>query len=1106
MSIASRFAVSSLVLTVVAWSGSLVFGGAPPVGETGRAMGPIRLDGVANEGPWQSASWHTHFLKAGGMKGEADALKPADVQTRFKVLLDEQAVYVAVECDEPSIEKIKAKTPWRDGAVWSDDCVEIFFDPSGEGRYYHQVMVNSRGTIYDSYSADYGLVHSRLWNGAFRAAGHVDREGKKWSVEVEIPYGAVVLGGDAGSTWLWNVARERHAGGSLELTSWSPVKANFHQPKCFGRLTGLPADYRAFRFRFEEPRVAVSRAASGIATLGLTLSAHNETGSDRRVVAMASVLEDGRISVKTEPVVAAKGRETTFEFPALRSRRSTTRTNVVFAIRDAESNRLLKAVVKSLSSEYRPITVRVLQPCYRNNIYATEDLGEIVFEVGLSAQVRQASERVEYSLNGEEDQILAKGQAPVSSIGKPVCVPVPDLPVGTYTLAVAAIDADGAQQAATETVLRKLPPPPAGNEVRIDEDRNVLINGKPFFAIGWYGSVPTHDPRKDVVALQNVRTPQVINPPDASPIRDAFDGHGVYTVASVENGRLKFSFKLWQERNKALRHVTQEQHQLTEPSDDMKGLVKELVDCVRGEPGLLGYYIADEPEIHDIPSAYLENYYKYLCEIDPYHPVFVTNDTLDGIVTHGYKCADVLDPDPYRPTWDYVPNFLKKVNEVASHGKATYVTQWHSSTQAHFTKEYGTAPPYPFRVLRNQYFASICYGTKGFTPYTSPFFMNEIEYRFGIPHVWRELRFLEQAILSPAPAASVTVEGAPGMATWAREVGGRVYLILVNHKSEGYDATVRWEGLGRREELFVMSEGRSVAVRDGAFRDRFEEGDVHIYTDDPEAQRFPTVQAVMDELARRHKEAVKPGNLLHWTRGTKVRCSKGYYAPWFHQFYYYAINGLTDDTGWSAYAWQKKPAWIELTLKEPADVGRIVIYTPNLRDYQLDLSSAGGEVHRAQVKGNEQAVVEHSFRPSVPCLKIRLTVTAIRPCDVPHGSAPLVPEIEAYRDAGAGPVTPVAKLAAKKSTVQPFFADDKAPNALWVEDFAPLETAPKYYWQGKDTKWVLSASKLRAEARPEGGLSLCSISPTGGSGMTHFFPYDPAYRFLQHRFSQAPVT
>ena len=28
-----------------------------------------------------------------------------------------------------------------------------------------------------------------------------------------------------------------------------------------------------------------------------------------------------------------------------------------------------------------------------------------------------------------------------------------------------------------------------------------------------------------------------------------------------------------------------------------------------------------------------ENYYRYLCEIDPYHPVFVTNDTISEILT-----------------------------------------------------------------------------------------------------------------------------------------------------------------------------------------------------------------------------------------------------------------------------------------------------------------------------------------------------------------------------------------------------------------------------------------------------------------------------------------
>ncbi len=1074
---------------------------AQPSAKAVRAAGPIRLDGRLDEPAWADARWQTGFVLANGP--ESEPLKPAAVQTRFKVLFDDHAVYVAVECDEPRIENLKAKTPWRDGAVWADDCVEIFFDPSNDGRYYHQVMVNSRGVIYDSYSADYGLVHNRLWNGAFRAAGHVDRAARKWSVEVEIPFGAIVLGERAGGTWLWNVTRERHAGGKLELTSWARLRRNFHQPKQFGKLTGLPADYSAFRFRVGEPRVTVSRAASGLATLSLALRARNETGADRRVAAAASVFGDERNRVEAGPALARRNEEVTFNFPALRLRGSTARTNVVFEIRDAQTKRLLKAVVKSLATEYRPIAVRVLRPCYRNNIYATQRLKEIVFEVELSAQVRQACAGVTYALVDERGEALARGRAPASKIAAPIRLDAAGLKVGKYTLKVAAVAANDEPKARAAVTLRKLPPPPSGNEVRIDEHRNVLVNGKPLFAIGWYGGVPVRDPRADVVALQNITTPAVVKPSDLSAQRRLFEKHGVYSIVSVENGRLFHSFRLWQKRNQAFRSITTELHTRTEPSEKMKQLVKRLVDAVRGEPWLLGYYIADEPEIHNIPSAYLENYYRYLRELDPYHPVFVTNDTIDGIVTHGYKCADVLDPDPYNPDWDYVPNFLKKVNEVASLGKATYVTLWHAVGQTHFTREMGSAPPYPYRVFRNQYFASIAYGAKGFTAYTAAFFLPEVEYRYGLPYVWRELRFLEKAILSPAPREPLVVEGAADLATWARQVDGRVYIILVNHKPGPRAATVRWKPLASRSSLIVMSEGRTVRVRNAAFRDRFEPGDVHVYTDDPRARDFPTVQSILAELARRKREAIKPGNLLHWTRGTKVRCSKGYFAPWFHQYFYYAINGVTDDVGWSAYAWNRKSAWIEFTLKQPARIGRVVIYTPNLRDYQLDFIAADGQAHRVRVAGNEQSVVTHNFRPAIPCLKLRLTATAVRPCDLPHGNAPLVSEIEAYAEPGPGPVTRVEKVAAAgQRDVKALFTDRGEPVALWIEDFKPFQTAPLYFWNGRDTKWVLDPKQLRAEPRPEGGVTVCSISRRGYAGMTHFFPYDPKFRFFQVKLSR----
>jgi hypothetical protein len=753
--------------------------------------------------------------------------------------------------------------------------------------------------------------------------------------------------------------------------------------------------------------------------------------------------------------------------------------------------------VKKLSSEYRPVTLTVLRPAYRNNLYATEDAAEIAFRVDLSAQVLQSAQEVRWALAREGGAAVAEGKVEAAEAARGISVPARELAIGAYILTARAVGRDGAEQASAETTIRKLPAPPAGNEVRIDENRNVLVDGRPVFPIGWYGTVPTEDPRADVVALQNLQTPVVLMPPsNVAGVREAWEQRKTYSIVSVENGRLYYSFDLWRAENESRRGAADEYKRLSEPSEDVKRMAREIVEAVRGEPGLLGYYIADEPEINDMRSAYLESYYRYLREIDPYHPVFVTNDTIDGIATHGYKCADVLSPDPYSPKWDYVPSFLKKVNEVAGPGKATYVTLWHSSEQTHFVREYGAGPPYPFGVLRHQYLVSVAYGAKGFTAYTSPFFMPEIEYRYGLPHIWRELRFLEAAIVAPPPKEAPLVEGAPELAVWAREVDGHVYLILAHHKAGREDCAVSWAPLKQLRNLLVMSEGREVSVQDGAFRDEFAEGDVHVYTDDPRARELPTVQSILEELAQRHRDSAKPGNLLHADRGTVARCSEGYYAPWFEQYYTYAINGITDDLGWCASHAGGKPSWITLTLREAADVGRVVLYTPNITDYELELTSPNGDVQRASVTGNQQTVVTHAFRPPVPCLKLRLTATAARPVDRENGKVPILSEIEAYSEPGDGPTTALERLQIERPPVKVLFGGTGEPQALWQEDFARFETAPKYNWDGKDNSWV-KADTFLTEPLAGGGLRVACAHAQGWDGMTHLFPYDPAYRFFE---------
>ncbi|NOY80294.1 MAG: hypothetical protein GXP31_04730 [Kiritimatiellaeota bacterium] len=1097
--------VSGLVLLMVV--GCVVVSAAEMRGPQARAVRtatPIAVDGRLDEPAWAQAAWATGFHLAGTGSGGGRAA----VQTRFKTVWTDDALYVAVECDEPRIAELRAKTPWRDGAVWEDDCVEIFFDPANDGRYYQQIMVNARGTIFDMRAADYGLVKSRLWDGVFRAAGSVDREQGRWRVEVEVPFGALPLPENAGSTWKWNVTRERHAGvpKGVELTSWAPLAGSFHQPLKFGRLTGLPTDYDKFRIRPDEPRISVRRRGNGVSAVEVRWPVTNSTGGQRRLRAALQLVppENAPQTPAENSLDLADGASGTFAFAPIETRKRTSDLHLVLRISQDADGRLLRAVRRKLRGDFRPLRVTLLRPVYRNSFFPDETADRIEFRIEPSPDVAAQAAIFAWRLEGPSG-VLASGKQTGEGLEKApdfVCLlQMPPLAAGDYELVVDARDANGKTVASERVPVHRLPPPPGGSTVRIDEQHRLLVDGKPFFGIGWYGGVPVEDPRQDVVALQNVTTPTVLIGLDAKSVRNAFERHGIRSIVSVENGRLFHTFRLWQKKNAHLKHIVGEPHKLERPSDDMVALVRRLVEAVRNEPGLLGYYIADEPEIHDVRSEYLENYYRLLRKLDPYHPVFVTNDTMDGLISHGVKCADVLDPDPYSPDWQYVPNFLKRIRAIARPGQAWWVTPWHSTARTHFTRPFDAeGGPYPYRVFRNQYFSSVAYGACGFTAYTSAFFIPEIEYRYGLPPVWRELRFLERALAAPVvgPLPEAT-RAADRLAVRGCALDGRVALIAVNHSGDRAETEVIWPPLGNRR-LVRMSEGGTVRAENGRLRLRFTAGQVHILTDLPGAESFPAAADIEKDLARRLAASARPGNLLHWTRGVRAAASKGYFAPWFTQYYWYAINGVRDDRGWRLTHTAGKPAWLDLTLPKPATVGRLEIYTPNVRDYEIVFTGPDGAQTAFRINDNRETVVRHGFDPPVRFLKLRMTVFAKRP---DSKDAPAVSEIEAYRDRADAPLvrelrnqTPPAPSGAA------LFPIEDGPGLLWTETFQPFRTAPKFKWDGHDDAWIVDPAQLEALPQDNGGVALRCRSARGYAGMTHIFACDPTHRFLQMRLSR----
>ena len=405
------------------------------------------------------------------------------------------------------------------------------------------------------------------------------------------------------------------------------------------------------------------------------------------------------------------------------------------------------------------------QPAYRHTIYPTQADQSIIVRVKLPEPLRGQVTEIRGRLldaTGKELAVTQAGLQPTDELhfdGQ-------TLPAGRYELVVNAIGSNGGTLATERSAIQKLLPSP-GSEVRVDEHRNLVVDGKASVQIGWYGAVRLDDPCADVLSLQNLQTATVVVYPDKAPVTSLYREHGIRTVVNLEPGRLLYAFELWKQPNHP---VPSEHKRLSAPSAECREMLRKMVELLQDEPGLFGWYIADEPEINQFRADYLEAYYHTLRELDPYHPVIVTNDTLDGIETMGARCCDILAPDPYSPKPNYAPDFLERANRVSSRGQGLMLTPWHAAQHTHFTADYGAEPPYSYRVIRGQYLATLAAGGRGFVGYASDFFLPEPRLRIGLPHLWREVRYLEPFLHADPialqnrggadnrPAVTVTVE------------------------------------------------------------------------------------------------------------------------------------------------------------------------------------------------------------------------------------------------------------------------------------------------------------------------------------------------------------
>jgi hypothetical protein len=188
-----------------------------------KATGPITVDGALDEAAWQAAPLVTGFT----WYNKPELLS---VQTFFRVLHDDEALYFGVVCDEPNIDKLAPVAQARDThAVFEGETIEIFVDPKHDGNYY-QFAANAAGSVWDSHGTDTN------WNADVTAAAKLDEAARQWTLEFAVPWKDLGVKPTPGAVVGFNVCRDRHLGGDREWSNWSQTQANFHDPERFAHL------------------------------------------------------------------------------------------------------------------------------------------------------------------------------------------------------------------------------------------------------------------------------------------------------------------------------------------------------------------------------------------------------------------------------------------------------------------------------------------------------------------------------------------------------------------------------------------------------------------------------------------------------------------------------------------------------------------------------------------------------------------------------------------------------------------------------------------------------------------------------------------------------
>jgi len=903
------------------------------------AAGDITLDGKLDEPAWQQAQLSSPFVSLKTTEG-----KEGPAKTQFRLLTEPQALVFGVRCDEPMMDKLSDAPLPHDGPVWERDCVEIFFDPTGKGFDYYQLMIGAGNTRFDAYYIEGGNTN-QPYNSIYESA--IFKGADFWSVEVRIPLSALdyTTSDQFADAWLMNVARERHP--VMELTTWTPLRRGFHEIQNFSRVGSLPKKDPRFDLRLASVSAFPTKVGDAYPT-SLEFSVTATKNSAGSYTLSVSDAEGGGLGEKK--VTVAPGDSVVsidnISFAALG------KTALQASLLSDQRERIAGAWFYP-RLEYVPLRVDVREPFYAHCIFHDRNLKRIAgtVEVNLPAdQLRGAQLRV--SLKAGEE-VVASSSPKLLNRKADFTFDASKLSVGDYLLVTEVVTGGKALAKQVDTI-RKLGSLQAGTSVRIDENLNLIVDGKPMYVRSWYGG------EGYTVSQQLLKS----SPHPNSQWVNAFNCYVGVEAERIDAG----------ERDRIKTDVM--------PSDKVFDGMRKTIEAQKSNPKLLWWYLADEPECRGLSSVYLKHQYSFIKKLDPYHPVMIISRSPEEYT----QCADILNPHPYlNPTIDSQGNrsmrsprqISKQMQTVLSAGKGR-IPAW--CTPQAFS--YGFADPSArcpnFTEYRCMVYAAVVNGAKGFTPFAYFGHFETMELRTAVDFVYGELADLEGFLLNTEKTSPVKVVSAEdGVEACVRKLNGKPVLIAVNLLDKPVRAQITSADLKGLKLSGYREPASIVVARDGSVALDFSPSQVRVFTSEKIDAVKKSIAQVLKEIDEVNASLKKPGNIL-FDRGREIEwdASDTYIAS---KSLFTLCDGVTDQFGWKD-VFARAPARIEAAFPNfVPKFSKAKIYSATVEDLEFWIWKAGDWQKVGEVKGNQDDVIALDFGKTLSTVKIKLLMPQVHP-------------------------------------------------------------------------------------------------------------------------------